>query len=119
MKERRQVHDLPEIRLRVCEHQVEEVSCPACGQHECGQLSGGGDGPGAVWAERASAGGVSASGAIGAHGPHLRSACEEVCGCHLSQGTLLRWVQEASERLQATVEKIADWLSVATIAARR
>jgi transposase-like protein len=37
---------------------------------------------------------------------------EEVCGCHLSQGTLLRWVQKASERLQATVEKIADWLSV-------
>jgi hypothetical protein len=42
------------------------------------------------------------------------SACvlDEVCGCHLSQGTLLRWVQEASERLAATVEKIADWLSV-------
>src|SRR6266700_2330544 len=37
---------------------------------------------------------------------------EEVCGCSLSQGTLLRWVQEASERLAATVEKIADWLSV-------
>jgi transposase len=37
---------------------------------------------------------------------------DEVCGCHLSQGTLLRWVQEASERLAATVEQIADWLSV-------
>src|SRR6266704_6475244 len=27
MKERRQVHDLPKIQLRVCEHQVEEVTC--------------------------------------------------------------------------------------------
>lgn len=40
---------------------------------------------------------------------------DEVCGCHLSQGTLLRWVQEASERLATTVEKIADWLSAGSL----
>ena len=40
---------------------------------------------------------------------------DKVCGCPLSQGTLLRWVQEASERLAATVEQIADWLSVARV----
>src|SRR6266566_3995549 len=38
VKERRQVHDLPEVRLRVCEHQVEEVCCPACGQHTVGRF---------------------------------------------------------------------------------
>ncbi len=38
VKERRQVHDLPEVRLRVCEHQVEEVSCPGRGQRTVGSF---------------------------------------------------------------------------------
>ena len=44
---------------------------------------------------------------------------DEVCGCHLSEGTRLGWVQEASGRLSATVEKIADPLERGTGAARR
>ncbi|BCL83659.1 hypothetical protein ccbrp13_61240 [Ktedonobacteria bacterium brp13] len=32
VKERRQVHDLPELRLQVQKHRLEEVCCPAC-QH--------------------------------------------------------------------------------------
>jgi len=111
VKERRQVHDLPEMRVRVWEHCVEEVLCPACGQPSVGNFP----------AEVAAA---------VQYGPHVQALAvylhqgqlvpmartcdllEEVCGCQLSQGTLLRWVQEASERLAATVEKIADWLSV-------
>jgi transposase len=38
VKERRQVHDLPEMRLRVWEHHVEEVPCPACGQQNVGSF---------------------------------------------------------------------------------
>jgi len=38
VKERRQVHDLPEMRLRVCEHHIEEVACPACGQPSVGRF---------------------------------------------------------------------------------
>jgi len=38
VKERRQVHDLPEMRLLVWEHRVEEVLCPACGQPSVGNF---------------------------------------------------------------------------------
>src|SRR5437667_4429724 len=114
VKERRPVHDLPEMRLRVCEHHVEEVLCPACGQQNVGTF------PAEVMAPVQ-------------YGPHVQAlavylhqgqlvpmarTCEvldEVCGCHLSQGTLLRRVQQASERLAATGEQIADWLSVARV----
>jgi transposase len=39
LKERRQVHDLPEVRLLVREHQVEEVCCEAVSAAESGNLS--------------------------------------------------------------------------------
>jgi transposase len=111
VKERRQVHDLPEMRLVVWEHRVEEVCCPACGQQTVGCF------PAEVTAPVQYGPNVQAL-AVYLHQGHLvpmARTCEvleEVCGCHLSQGTLLRWVQEASERLVATVETIADWLSV-------
>jgi len=111
VKERRQVHDLPKIQLRVCEHHVEEVACPACGQYNVGSF------PAGVMAPVQYGPNVQAL-AVYLHQGQLvpmARTCEvldEVCGCHLSQGTLLRWVQEASERLAATVEQIADWLSV-------
>jgi transposase len=114
VKERGPVHDLPEMHLRVCEHQVEEVTCPACGQQSVGTF------PAQVMAPVQ-------------YGPHVQAltvylqqgqlvpmartceVLEEVCGCHLSPGTLLGWVQEASERLATTVEQIAEWLSVARV----
>ncbi len=111
VKERRQVHDLPEMRLRVCEHRVEEVPCPACGQQNVGTF------PAEALAPVQYGPNVQALAVYLHQGqlvPMARTCevLEEVCGCHLSQGTLLRWVQKASERLAATVQKIADWLSV-------
>jgi transposase len=118
VKERRQVHALPEMRMRVWEHRVEEVLCPACGQPSVGSF------PAEVAAAVQYGPNVQALAVYLHQGqlvPMARTCdlLEEVCGCHLSQGTLLRWVQEASQRLQATVEKIADPLERGTTAARR
>ncbi len=41
VKEWRPVHNLPEMRLLVCEHLVGEVLCPACGQQNVASFPGG------------------------------------------------------------------------------
>ena len=41
VKERRQIHDMPQVRLVVREHQVEEVCCPACQNISVGSLPTG------------------------------------------------------------------------------
>jgi transposase len=53
VKERRQIHDLPQVRLVVREHQVEEVCCPVWKPGQSGELSGRRGGAGAVRAHLA------------------------------------------------------------------
>lgn len=105
--ERRQVQDLPPWKLVVSEHQVEQVRCPACQQLNRGTFP----------AE------VSTSAQYGVHvralAVYLHQAqfvpaqrtCEalaELCGCELSAGTLIRWVQQAASVLKPTVLQIAE-----------
>jgi transposase len=110
VKERRQVHDLPQVRLVVREHQVEEVCCPACQHLSVGSFPAGLEAP-------------------VQYGPNLRAlgvylhayqlvplgrVSELLCdlyGCQVSEGALAAWVALAAERLAPTVERIADWLS--------
>src|SRR5712692_65303 len=110
VKERRQIQDLPQVRLVVREHQVEEVCCPACQQMSRGSFPAGVEAP-------------------VQYGPNLRAlsvylheyqlvplgrVSELLCDlytCHVSEGTLVAWVQQAAERLAPTVAQIADWLS--------
>jgi transposase len=112
--ERRQVQDLPPLRLLVTEHQVEAISCPACQQITRG-----------VFPPE-----VSAS---AQYGPQVRAlavylnqyqlvpearTCEtlaDLVGCALSDGTVAGWVQEAAERLAPTVERIADLVAASRV----
>ncbi len=114
IKECRQVHDLPQLRLLVQEHQVEEVRCPHCQQLTRADFPAGVEAP-------------------VQYGPNVRAlavylhqyqlvplarTCEllaDLCECHLSEGTLTSWVELAAAMLKETVERIADWLSASRL----
>ena len=114
LKERRQGYDLPEVRLLVREHQMEEVCCPACQQMSRGSFPEGVEAP-------------------VQYGPKVRSLAvylheyqlvplarvsellADLYACEVSEGAVLRWVECTAERLAPTVAQIADWLSVSPL----
>lgn len=105
--ERRQVLDVPEIRLVAQEHQIEAIYCPTCHSTSLGSF------PATVSAPVQ-------------YGPHLQAlavylhqgqllptarTCEALaalCGCQISEATLIQWSELAAERLAPTVERIAE-----------
>src|SRR5260221_2094378 len=107
--ERRQVLDVPDIRLLAQEHQIEAICCPTCHTTSLGSF------PASVSAPVQ-------------YGPNLQAlavylqqrqllptarTCEAlaaICGCELSEGTLIQWSELAAERLAPTVERIAELL---------
>ncbi len=114
IKERRQVHDLPEVRLVVREHQVEEVCCPACQQVSRGSFPAGVEAP-------------------AQYGPQIRALAvylhdyqlvplgrvsellTDLYACQVSEAAVLSWVECAAERLAPVVAQIADWLSASRL----
>ncbi len=98
-RERRQVRDLPPIRLRVTEHQALSVRCPACHEVTAGAFP-------AETPSRAQ------------YGPQLRALAvylvaqqfvpyartrdllADLTGAQLSVGTLVEWVQASAETLK-------------------
>src|SRR5712691_3235460 len=105
--ERRQVLDLPEIRLLAQEHQLEAIGCPSC---QCTSL---GSFPASVTAPVQYGPNVQALAVYLHQGQLLPTArtCEAlaaICGCQISEATLLQWSELAAERLAPTVERIAE-----------
>ena len=112
--ERRQVLDVPEIRLRAQEHQIEVICCPTCRTLSSGSF------PAAVTAPVQ-------------YGPHLQAlavylhqgqllptarTCEAlaaICGCQIAEATLLQWSEVAAERLAPTVERIAELIGISRL----
>src|SRR6266516_350306 len=96
--ERRQVLDVPEIRLLAHEHQIEAICCPTCHTTSLGRF------PASVSAPVQ-------------YGPHLQAlavslhqgqllptarTCEALaalCGCQIADATLVQWSEMAAERL--------------------
>ena len=98
LRERRQIRDLPPVRLRITEHQALHVQCPACRAVSVGAFP-------------------VAAPSRAQYGPHLRALAvylveqqlvpygrvrellADLCGAHLSLGTLVAWVRQGSTAL--------------------
>jgi transposase len=112
--ERRQVYDLPPMRLVVSEHQIEQVTCVHCQQVSRASF------PIEVSAPAQYGPGVRAL-AVYLQQYQLvpsKRTCEalcDLCGCEISEGTLACWATEAAELLEQTVEKIAEWVSASKV----
>jgi transposase len=105
--ERRQVQDLPPLRLEVTEHQAVAVRCPAC------QAVTRGTFPDAVRAPAQYGPRVRAL-AVYLHHYQLvpqqrtHEALADLFGCTLSDGTVAGWVAQAGETLAPTVAHIGE-----------
>lgn len=105
LKERRQVHEWPPLRLQVREHQQIEQICPQCGRRSCGNFPVGVD-------------------AAAQYGPHVRGFAvylspfqllpleritELFADLHLgpvSEGSIVNWVREVAENLALTQQAL-------------
>jgi transposase len=112
--ERRQVHELPPVRLLVREHRALQVRCPVCAQVNVGAFP-------AEAPSRAQ------------YGPRLRGLAvylveqqlvpyarvrelvADLLGARLSLGTLNRWVQQSAETLRPVEEQIKAALAHAPV----
>ncbi len=107
--ERRQIHDLPDLRLQVQEHHVEEICCPACQHRNQGSFPAGVDAPAQYGP------GVQALAVYLSQFQllPLERTCEaltDLCQCPLSQGTLVNWIAQAAHTLEPSIQHLTTLL---------
>jgi transposase len=112
--ERRQVFDLPEIRLRTQQHQIEAIRCPHCQERNLGNF------PAEVKAPVQYGPNLQALAVYLNQGQLLPTArtCETLaalCGCQISEATVIQWGEVAAERLAPTMERIAELLATSPL----
>jgi transposase len=109
VKERRQVHDLPVLRLAVTEHQVEELICPHCQHRTVGTFSHAVQAP-AQYGPRVRALAVYLSQYQLLPMERIGEVFEDLLGSPLSEGTLANWLQEAARTLAPTMQILKQLL---------
>lgn len=105
LKERRQVHDVPELRLAVQEHQIEEICCPACQHLTRGTFPVGVDAP-AQYGRRVQAMAVYLSQFQLLPLERTCEALEDLYRCQVSQASVLSWIAKAARQLEPTIEHL-------------
>lgn len=103
VKERRQVHDLPVLRLVVTEHQVKALSCPRCQHQTVGTFPAGVQAP-AQYGSRVRGLAVYLSQYQLLPMERIGEVFEDLFTCGFSEGTLANWIQQAARTLAPTME---------------
>ncbi len=112
--QRRQVFDVPPLRLEVTEHQAETKACPRCGQVNAAAF------PPEVKAPVQYGPGVKGM-AVYLMGYQLlpyertQELFRDLFSCELSEGTLVNFTQSCSKRLEEPVERIAEQLTSSAV----
>ena len=97
--ERRQVRDLPAVRLRVTEHQAVSLRCPACQQVTVGAFPA--EAPSrAQYGPRLRALAVYLVAQQFVPYARARDLLTDLCDARLSVGTLVEWVQQSAAALE-------------------
>jgi transposase len=109
IKERRQVHELPPLRLVVSEHRVETIACPACGHLTSGMFPVGVNAP-AQYGPRMQALAVYLSQFQLLPLARISELMADLWDCPLSEGTVASWIAEAARTLEPSMETIKRWL---------
>lgn len=103
--ERRQVHDLPPIRLHVTEHQTLSIRCPACQQVTAGVFPS--EAPSrAQYGPRLRALAVYLVAQQFVPYARARDLLADLTGARLSGGTLVEWVQQSAETLKPLEDEL-------------
>lgn len=102
VKERRQIHELPVMRLVVTEHQVEVLTCPMCQHQNTGSFPSGVRAP-AQYGPGVQALAVYFSQYQLLPMERIGEVFEDLLSCRLSEGTLATWIQEAARTLGPTM----------------
>jgi transposase len=109
VRERRQVHELPDLRLRVTEHQVEAIGCPVCHHVTTAHFPVGVDAP-AQYGPRMRAFAVYLSHFQLLPMERIQELGADLLGCHLSEGSLANWSQQAARTLEPTMLRLKELL---------
>src|SRR5215472_700137 len=107
--ERRQVHELPPLKLVVTENQVETVACPTCGYQSSGTFPAGVAAP-VQYGSRMQALVVYLSQFQLLPLARLCELVADVWGCRLSEGTVTTWIAEAASRLEPGIQRLKAWV---------
>jgi transposase len=116
-REHRQIHELPELRLRVIEHQVEAICCPACQHLTTAHFPVGVDAP-AQYGPQMQALAVYLSQFQLLPMERIQELCVDLFECQLSEGTLVNWLAEAARTLEPTMlhlKRVLGWSRMAHV----